>query len=56
MNEEPSSDNEILKKLLTLLKKEEKLSEVAENEIIASFDSRGEKAVQILKKERVRIT
>jgi predicted nucleic acid-binding Zn finger protein len=53
MNEEPSSDNEILKKLLTLLKKEEKLSEVAENEIIASFDSRGEKAVQILKEEKL---
>ena len=53
MNKNSSSDNEILKKLLTLLTKKEELSEAAENEIIAYFDSRGEKAAQILKERKL---
>ncbi len=43
------SDNEKLSKLLKLIKAEGTMSEIAENEIISSFESRGEKAVKTLR-------
>lgn len=53
MNTSSLSDNEKLTKLFSLLKKEEELSEIAENEIISIFDSRGEKAAKILKEKKL---
>lgn len=53
MNTNSLSDNEKLIKLFSLIKKEEELSEIAENEIIAIFDSRGEKAAKILKEKKL---
>ncbi len=53
MNETSLSDNEKLTKLFTLIKKAEELSEIEENEIIALFDSKGEKAAKILKEKKL---
>ncbi|NPD89371.1 MAG: hypothetical protein HGN29_11660 [Asgard group archaeon] len=53
MNRTSLSDNEKLTKLISLLKKEEELSEIAENEIISVFNSRGEKAAKILKEKKL---
>jgi predicted nucleic acid-binding Zn finger protein len=53
MKETSLSDNEKLAKLFTLIKKEEELSEIAENEIIALFDSKGENAAKILKEKKL---
>jgi predicted nucleic acid-binding Zn finger protein len=53
LNSSSLSDNEKLKKLFTLIKKEEELSEIAENEIISLFNSRGENAAKILKENKL---
>lgn len=53
MNTNSLSDNEKLTKLFSLIIKEEELSEIAENEIISLFDSRGEKAAKILKEKKL---
>ncbi|OLS33040.1 MAG: hypothetical protein HeimAB125_02910 [Candidatus Heimdallarchaeota archaeon AB_125] len=47
------SDNEKLSKLLKLIKAEGTMSEIAENEIISSFESRGEKAVKTLRENKL---
>ena len=47
------SDNEKLSKLLKLIKAEGAMSEIAENEIISSFESRGEKAVKTLRENKL---
>ena len=46
-------DNQLLKELLKLIKDEKNLSEVVENEIISSFESRGEKAAKVLKEGKL---
>ena len=53
MNNSSTEDELKLQKLLQLIEKEEGLSEIAENEILAYFDLRGEKAVKTLKKRRL---
>ena len=53
MNTNSLSDNEKLAKLFSLIKKEDELSEIEENEIISLFDSRGEKAAKILKEKKL---
>lgn len=47
------SDEKKLQTLLSLLKKEKTLTEVAENEILSYFESRGEKAVDVLKEQKL---
>ena len=53
MNGSSLSDDEKLVKLFTLIKKEEELSEITENEIISIFNARGEKAAKILKEKKL---
>jgi predicted nucleic acid-binding Zn finger protein len=53
MNTNSLSDNKKLEKLFSLIKKEEELSEIAENEIISLFESKGEKAAKILKEKKL---
>ena len=47
------SDDDKLNKLLKLIEAEGALSEIAENEIISSFESRGEKAVKALRENKL---
>ena len=47
------SDDDKLSKLLKLIKAEGNLSEIAENEIISSFESRGEKAAKTLRENKL---
>jgi predicted nucleic acid-binding Zn finger protein len=53
MSEISISDNDKLNELLKLIKAEGALSEIAENEIISSFESRGEKAVKALRENKL---
>ena len=53
MNASLISDNEKLVKLFSLIKKEEELSDISENEIISLFESRGEKAAKILRDKKL---
>ena len=53
MVESSKDDNEKLELLLELIKKEGKLSEITENEIMSLFENRGEKAINILKEQKL---
>lgn len=53
MVDQSISDNEKLSELLKLIKEEGALSEITENEIISSFESRGEKAVKALRENKI---
>ncbi len=53
MNNPSTEDEQKLEKLMKLIEKEEGLSEITENEILAYFGLRGEKAVKILKEKRL---
>ncbi|MEE9410638.1 MAG: hypothetical protein V3V41_06895 [Candidatus Heimdallarchaeota archaeon] len=53
MTNSSNSDDRLLKQLIPLIKDEGKLSEVAENEIISFFDSRGEKATKVLREKKL---
>ncbi len=47
-------DEENMKKSLFYLKKEKRLTEILENEIIDAFSLRGEKAIEVIKKNGVK--
>ena len=53
MNTSFTEDEQKLEKLMKLIEQEEGLSEITENEILAHFELRGEKAVKILKENRL---
>ena len=50
----PSSDEKKFVELMSIIGNEKSLSEASENEILSVFDSRGEKAIKILKEKKLR--